>query len=87
MDMSFDPADEDDMNDLVRSTKREPPDPAEVQIQLVVGDSRHVEVWRPIIMRRHQTIGWSGDWEGHINGQYVGLTIHLPRGGLFDVQE
>ena len=61
--------------------------PAEIQIQLVVGDSRHVEIYRSVLMKRHPTSGWTGDWEGYINGEYVGLTVHLPLGGLFDVQE
>lgn len=58
----------------------------DVEIQVVIGDNHRVEEVVIVPMSRGLS-GWYGDWEGHIEGQYVAVTVHLPRGGTFDVQE
>jgi hypothetical protein len=84
--MTFDSNSDDDMNELVRITKREPDNTTNIQIQVVLGDSHRVKEVVTVPMSRELS-GWYGDWEGHIEGQYVAVSVHLPIGGLFDVQE
>jgi hypothetical protein len=58
----------------------------DIEIQVVLGDKRRLQEVVHVPMSRGPS-GWYGDWEGHIKGQYVAVTVHLPRDGLFDVQE